>query len=130
MYVAYLSLSGLENKNNLLYFAGTQVGSRRPIWSTQESDAVPLFNHPEIGELPVTWNQFLHVWLILYNANNPRGINFRVAEKPWGPRQRIRVYLVGEESDQNYKDVNQGAYPGILIRIQGWNNAENYVLTK
>jgi len=85
LYLAYLPLSGVEDKSNLRYFAGIEAGSRRPIWSTQESDAIALFNHPEIGELSVTWNQFLNVWLILYNAGNPRGINFRTAEKPWGP---------------------------------------------
>jgi hypothetical protein len=84
VYLAYLPLTGVELKNNLRYFAGIQAGSRRPIWSAQESDAVALFNHPEIGELSVTWNQFLRVWLILYNTDHPVGINFRVAENPWG----------------------------------------------
>ncbi len=77
----------------LHYFAGIEAGSLQPRWSEQESDAIALFEHPVIGELSVTWNPFLRRWLMLYNngdvehysSENPRGINFRVAEKPWGP---------------------------------------------
>jgi hypothetical protein len=38
-----------------------------------------------MGELSVTWNPYLRKWLILYGCDSPRGINFRVADRPWGP---------------------------------------------
>jgi hypothetical protein len=85
-YLAYVPLTDVETKSNLRYFAGTEPNSYRPKWSTEESVAKELFNdQPQVGEICVTWNQFLGVWLMLYNADNPGGINFRVAKKPWGP---------------------------------------------
>ncbi len=84
-YLAYLPLRGVEDRGNLRYFAGIEAGTRRPLWSTDEADAMALFHHPEIGEFSVIWNQSVGLWMMLYNAGNPRGINFRVAERPWGP---------------------------------------------
>jgi hypothetical protein len=52
-----------------------------------------LFTDPQIGEVSVTWNNFLQLWLMLYNAANPRGIIFRVAERPWGPWSEARLLL-------------------------------------
>jgi hypothetical protein len=59
--------------------------SRRPAWSENERDVVALFAHPQIGELSATWNAPLGVWLLLYNAGSPRGINALVEQHPWGP---------------------------------------------
>jgi hypothetical protein len=84
-YLAYLPLSTVEDRRTLRYFAGMEADSLQPIWSAKESDAVPLFIQPCIGELSVTWNPFLRKWLMLYNCDAPRGINFRVADQPWGP---------------------------------------------
>ena len=84
-YLAYILLDGIEDKDNLRFFAGLEEGTHRPVWSTKEYDAIQLFDHPRIGEFSVSWNHFLGVWIMLYNSDDPRGINFRVAEKPWGP---------------------------------------------
>jgi hypothetical protein len=84
-YLAHMPLSGVEHRERIRYFAGMEAGSHRPLWSVNEADAMALFHHPEIGEFSVTWNAPLKSWLMLYNAVNPRGINFRVADKPWGP---------------------------------------------
>jgi hypothetical protein len=84
-YLAYLPLNQVENGSRIRYFAGRQAGSHQICWSTRESDAMALFTDPQIGEFSVTWNSFLRMWVMLYNAGNPRGINFRVAEFPWGP---------------------------------------------
>ena len=43
----------------------------------------------------------MRVWLILYNAGNPRGINFRTAERPWGPWSATEV-LFEPRRDQGY----------------------------
>jgi hypothetical protein len=40
---------------------------------------------PGMGEFSVAWNQYLNKWIMLYNHCNPPGINFRVADYPWGP---------------------------------------------
>ncbi len=90
-YLAYISLDSVEDRRALRYFAGLEPGSSQPRWSPNESEAVPLFTHPCIGELSVAWNPFLRKWLMLYNCGNPRGINFRVADQPWGPWSETQV---------------------------------------
>ncbi len=84
-YLAYLPLNAVENQEALRYFAGMEAGSQQPVWSTQPANAVALFHHPVIGELSVSWNPPLQKWLMLYNADEPHGINFRTADHPWGP---------------------------------------------
>ena len=81
-YLAYIPLEYIENKSYLRYFMGTDE-SNTPRWSEYESDAVPLFDHPQIGEFSVTWNPYVKKWLMLYNTS--AGIIFRVADYPWGP---------------------------------------------
>lgn len=80
-----MPLSGVEDRSSLRYCAGLDSGSGSPRWSTDEAETAPLFAHPCIGELSVAWNPFLSRWLMLYNCREPRGINFRVADQPWGP---------------------------------------------
>ena len=75
----------MEDRGSWRFCCGLEPRSQRPAWSEDERDAVALFPHPQIGELSATWNAPLGVWLLLYNAGSPRGINARVAEHPWGP---------------------------------------------
>jgi hypothetical protein len=83
-YLACVPLPAVERRGSWRYLAGTDR-SGRPVWTADERDAAPLFRHPEIGELSVTWNAPLGLWLMLYNAGSPRGIVARVAADPWGP---------------------------------------------
>jgi hypothetical protein len=82
-YLAFVRTEAVEDRQAWRFFAGLQGGV--PRWSENERDAVSLFSHPCIGELSVTWNAFLKKWLMLYNCTNPRGVNFRTADNPWGP---------------------------------------------
>ncbi|MER3376208.1 MAG: RICIN domain-containing protein [Allomuricauda sp.] len=75
--------SDLMDTRSLVFFAGMVNGS--PTWSNQEASAVPLFNQPCVGELSVSYNQFINKWIMLYNCESPRGINCRTADNPWGP---------------------------------------------
>ena len=84
-YLACVPLGSVENVDAWRFWCGTEPRSGRPSWSEDERDALALFPHPEIGELSVTWNAPLGLWLMLYNAGHPRGINARVAPDPWGP---------------------------------------------
>ena len=84
-YLACAPLGSVETGTCWRYYCGSERGSQRPMWSEVESDALALFPHPEIGELSVTWNAPLQLWLLLYNAGSPRGINARVSRLPWGP---------------------------------------------
>ena len=82
--LACVPLGAVEDRGRWRFFCGLDR-TRRPTWSDDETDACALFPHPEIGELSVTWNAPLGLWLLLYNAGSPRGINARVARDPWGP---------------------------------------------
>jgi len=84
-YLACVPLADVEDRGGWWFWCGFEPRSRRPVWSEEESDAVALFSHPQIGELSATWNAPLGMWLLLYNAGGPRGINARVAQHPWGP---------------------------------------------
>ncbi|MFQ5593550.1 MAG: DUF4185 domain-containing protein [Anaerolineae bacterium] len=90
-YLAFMPLSGVEDHSSLRYFTGLDSGSGSPLWSTAEAEAATLFSQPCIGELSVAWNPFLRRWLMLYNCADPRGINFRVADQPWGPWSEAQV---------------------------------------
>jgi hypothetical protein len=84
-YLACVPLRAVEDRDRWRFWCGLEARSQRPVWSEDERDAVALFAHPQIGELSATWNAPLGVWLLLYNAGSPRGINARAAEHPWGP---------------------------------------------
>jgi hypothetical protein len=77
-YLAYMPLHSIEDKSALRYFAGlTNDGT--PIWSMKESNAQALFHEPVIGELCVSWNQYLNRWIMLYS-----GVSMRSSPLPWG----------------------------------------------
>jgi hypothetical protein len=83
-YLAYVPLDKVEQKSSVTYFKGLDSATGRPDWGAQE-EAAPLFQHPCVGELSVTWNSNLRQWMMLYNCNNPNGVVARVADHPWGP---------------------------------------------
>ncbi|RMD86518.1 MAG: DUF4185 domain-containing protein, partial [Calditrichaeota bacterium] len=88
--LAFQPADSIEMPQSLRYFAGLdQTGM--PQWSAHEKDAIPLTSQPCVGEFSVTYNQFLHKWLMLYNCDNPRGINFSTADQPWGPWSEPQV---------------------------------------
>jgi hypothetical protein len=82
--LAFQPTGGIESLSSIRYFAGVD-NAGAPTWSTAETNAVALFDHPCVGEFSVAYNRFLGRWLMLYNCGYPRGINFRTAPTPWGP---------------------------------------------
>jgi len=82
--LAYQPTDQIETPQSMRYFTGLDQ-SDNPLWSENEDDATPLFSQSCVGELSVTYNSFLRKWLMLYNCDPPRGINFRTADFPWGP---------------------------------------------
>jgi hypothetical protein len=83
VYLAYVPSARIADPSAIRYFTGL-VGPE-PYWSTNEADAVSLFNpsEPVVGELSVAYCQPLAQWLMLYNA--PGEIHMRSAIDPWGP---------------------------------------------
>ena len=98
--LAYQPADQIEIPQSLRYFAGLDHNSN-PLWSENEADAVPLFSQPLVGELSVSYNSFLHKWLMLYNCDQPRGINYRSADVPWGPWSEPQI-LFDPWKDKGY----------------------------
>lgn len=84
VYLAFQPASDIQNPEAIRYFAGVDERNE-PLWSDSERSALPLFEHPCVGEFSVTYNTFIDRWIMLYNCSDPRGINMRTAEYPWGP---------------------------------------------
>lgn len=86
VYLAFQPAPDIEDPETIRYFAGVD-DEKEPLWETSESEALPLFDldNPCVGEFSVSYNTFIDRWILLYNCSDPRGINLRTAEFPWGP---------------------------------------------
>jgi Domain of unknown function (DUF4185) len=80
VYLACATLGAIQQQSSWHFFTGQ--GSQ---WSSDQRLSAPMFIQPQVGELSVAWVAPLGLWLLLYNAGAPRGINARVATAPWGP---------------------------------------------
>jgi uncharacterized protein DUF4185 len=83
VYLAASPLGAIEDGGATRYFTG--MDGCTPVWGSSESDAVPLFDQPCVGELSVEHVPELDAWVAFYNCAEPRGINARFAAQPWGP---------------------------------------------
>lgn len=81
--LARVKPTDIGDRSRLEYFNGMAKG--QPRWSPQEADAVPLFDHDQIGEFSVSYLKPVKRYVMLYNAAKPRGITLRSAQAPWGP---------------------------------------------
>jgi hypothetical protein len=81
-YLAWMPLDQVESKSRVAYFTGINPVSHTPSWGPEPA-AQPLFSHPCVGELSVTWNRNFRQWLMLYNCNDT--IVGRLSNTPWGP---------------------------------------------
>lgn len=90
VYLAFQPSAAVEDRNAIRYFAGVDdLGD--PLWSEDEAEALPLFEQPCVGELSASYNTHIEKWILLYNCSEPRGINMRTADAPWGPWTRPRI---------------------------------------
>jgi hypothetical protein len=81
-YLAWMPLDQVSDRTSWRYFAGLGADGR-PAWSASEDDAQPLFHQPCIGELSVDLVPELGRWVLLYNCDQPAGIEMRTATVPW-----------------------------------------------
>ncbi len=107
--LAFQPATAIEDPAALRHFAGLSAAGD-PTWSSQEADAIALFDQSCVGELSVGYNKFLRRWVMLYNCDNPRGINFRTARQPWGPWSEPQVL---------FEPWNDGGY-GAFMHVN-WN---------
>ena len=99
LYMAFQPADYIERKEEIRYFTGINGGT--PQWSSDENQATSLFEQPCLGEFSVTYNDFINKWILLYNCDEPRGINFRSADFPWGPWSETQLIFEPWE-DQGY----------------------------
>lgn len=92
VYLAYQPAAQIADRAGIRYYVGVD-GAGDPLWGTQEEAAQPLFSQPCVGELSVSYNQFIRKWIMLYNCDTRqrRGINVRTADRPWGPWSEPQV---------------------------------------
>jgi hypothetical protein len=98
VYLACQPASAIEQPNTIQYFAGVDENNK-PVWSSEEQAAIPLFHQPCVGELSVSYNSFIDRWILLYNCSNK--INIRTAKYPWGPWTKPQV-LFDPRKDNGY----------------------------
>jgi hypothetical protein len=82
VHLARIHPNQIEDHPKLEFLTGSE---REPNWSSREADAVPLFHQPQVGEFSVKFLPPVKCYVMLYNAEKPRGINMRSAPNPWGP---------------------------------------------
>ncbi|MBN2375869.1 MAG: DUF4185 domain-containing protein [Sedimentisphaerales bacterium] len=82
--LARVKPSDIGDRSKLKYFSGTDP-NEKPRWSPKEEDAVPLFQHAQIGEFSVSYLKPVNRYVMLYNATKPRGITMRSSRTAWGP---------------------------------------------
>ena len=111
VFLAFQPSDQIGSPSGLSYFAGLD-GSGRPTLGTSEDDAQPLFNQPVVGELSITYNQFIDKWIMLYNSFMPtsRGINMRTADRPWGPWSEPQI-IFQPWNDNGYCHFMHAGYP-------------------
>jgi hypothetical protein len=84
VFLARVKAADLGGRRSMEYYQGnTPKGG--PIWSRKEADAAPLFLQPQVGEFSVSYLEPVKRYVMLYNADKPRGITMRSAPAPWGP---------------------------------------------
>jgi hypothetical protein len=101
VYLAIVPAANFETGQGTRYFAGLDVAGA-PIWSDKESDATPIVKNGTLGDLSVTWNKDLGLWLMTYDsrAPAPAGIEFSYSPTPWGPWSEPQIV---------FNDVRDGA---------------------
>lgn len=98
VYLACQKSDEIENPSSIYYFTGLN-DSNIPQWGSNESDAVPLFDQSGIGEFSVIYYSLFDKWIMLYNHMEPRGINLRAADYPWGPWSDVQLIFDPWEDD-------------------------------
>jgi hypothetical protein len=92
VYMAYQPAAKIEDQRAIRYFKGVDE-TGLPLWSEYEKHSRPLFDMESscVGEFSVSYNKFIKKWIMMYNCGNPRGINLRTADNPWGPWTKPQI---------------------------------------
>ena len=66
--LAFQPADSIESQSTIRFFKGLDHSSM-PLWSSLEVEAEPLFSHPLVGELSVSYNIYFKKWIMLYNSD-------------------------------------------------------------
>lgn len=116
VYLARVQPADVEDKSKLQYFSGAGP-DQQPRWSSQEADAVPLFQHNVVGEFSVAYLEPAQRYVMLYNSMEPRGIIMRSAETPWGSWSEGTVIY------HPWRDNGYGHFMHIPAKFEGRGDA-------
>ncbi len=97
VYLMLVPEASFEGGAGARYFAGLDAAGT-PIWSERESDAAPLTDNGTLGDISVTWNDALGLWLMTYDSRSPapQGILFSYSPTIWGPWSEPQVIFNAE----------------------------------
>jgi hypothetical protein len=104
VYFACAPLGSVAQQGAWRFFTGVDARGN-PQWTSDQRASAALFDQPQVGELSVMRLEPLNLWLLLYNAGSPRGINGRVASVPWGPWSDVTVIF-----DPGWPNVGYGHF--------------------
>jgi hypothetical protein len=116
--LARVKPADIGNRTKLEYYGGVDAKTQ-PRWLAKEADAVPLFRQDQIGEFSVAYLPPVKRYVMVYNAEEPRGITLRSAETPWGPWS-AGTFIFEPWRDNGY---------GHLIVIYGWGGADRITVS-
>jgi hypothetical protein len=114
VFLARFPPKDFEDHSKMEFYSGR---AKEPKWSFKESDAVPLFDQPQVGEFSVEYLPLAKQYVMLYNAETPRGINMRSAPSPWGPWSKESVIF------DPWKDGGYGHFMHISSRFKDQRDA-------
>jgi hypothetical protein len=115
-YLAAVPVGGFESGEGTRYFAG--MSGEGPLWSEAEADSAPLFEHPTVGDLSVSYVAELGLWLALYDGRSPRNVLLRYAPQPWGPWSAPEVIWDGAR-DAGYGEYIHNAFRNRVAGLDG-----------
>ena len=111
VYLARVKPADIGDRSKLRYFGGIGADGR-PRWSPKKAEAVVLFRHEQIGEFSISYLEPVNRYVMLYNADKPRGITMRSAELPWGP------WSAGTVTFEPWRDNGYGHFMHISAKFK------------
>jgi hypothetical protein len=84
LYLARTTPDRIDDREGWQFLTALQ-DDEAPIWGLRESEAVPVLRSGQIGEFSCAFATEIGQWVLLYNAEQPRGITLHTAPNPWGP---------------------------------------------
>jgi hypothetical protein len=113
VFLARVPIAQIEDHDAYRFYAGSD--GCNDAWVADEASAVPLFGPACVGELSAHRDAALDAWIVLYNCDEPRGIQARVARGPTGP---------WSEQASVFEPWDSGGYCHFMHASYTWGNCD------